>query len=66
MKIPLYMDINSFKYWTAIYIPDIVFLTGYWYRNINKARKRLEKQVFIALSVLPLNMGNSREERMGK
>ena len=31
------------------HIPDIVFLTGYWYRNINKARKRLEKPVFIAL-----------------
>ena len=29
-------------------ITDIVFLTGYWYRNINKARKKLEKQVFIA------------------
>ena len=28
MEVPLYMDINSFKYWTAI-IPDIVFLTGY-------------------------------------
>ena len=24
------------------------FLTGYWYRNINKARKKLEKQIFIA------------------
>jgi hypothetical protein len=31
------------------YIPDIVLLTGYWYRNINKAKKRLKKQVCIAL-----------------
>ena len=31
------------------HIPDIVFLTGYWYRNINKAKKRLKKQVVIAL-----------------
>jgi glucose-6-phosphate-specific signal transduction histidine kinase len=33
------------------HIPDIVVLTGYWYRNTNKAKKRLEKQVFIALSL---------------
>jgi hypothetical protein len=31
------------------HIPDIVFLTGYLYRNIIKAKKRLKKQVFIAL-----------------
>jgi hypothetical protein len=30
------------------HIPDIVFVTGYCYRNINKARIRLEKQVVIA------------------
>ena len=31
------------------HITDIVFLTGYWYRNINKAKKRLEKQVLLLL-----------------
>ena len=65
MEVPLYMDINSFKYWTAIYIPDIVFLTGYWYRNINKARKRLEKQVFIALRCIATKHGQ-QSKSMGK
>ena len=48
MEVPLYMGIDSFKYWTAIYLIWF-FLTGYWYRNIIKAKKRLKKQVCIAL-----------------
>ena len=39
------------------HIPDIVFLSGYWHRNINKARKRLEKQVFIALRCIATKHG---------
>jgi hypothetical protein len=32
------------------HIPDIVFVTGYWYMNINKANKGLQKQDCIALN----------------
>jgi hypothetical protein len=44
----LYMDIIFFQILDC-HITDRVFMTGYWYWNINKAQKRLEKEVFIAL-----------------
>jgi hypothetical protein len=41
-------------------------LTGYWYRNINKARKRLEKQVFIALRCIATKHGQQSKRTYGK
>ena len=43
------MDINTILSNIGLPYTWYSFLTGYWYRNINKANKRLEKQVFIAL-----------------
>ena len=42
------------------------FLTGYWYWNINKARKRLKKQVCIALRCITTKHGYQSKRTYGK
>jgi hypothetical protein len=42
------------------------FLTRYWSRNINKAKKRLEKQVYIALRCNTTKHGYQSKRMYGK
>jgi len=42
------------------------FLTGYWCRNINKAKKRLKKEVFIALRCITTKHGYQSKRTYGK
>jgi magnesium-transporting ATPase (P-type) len=42
------------------------FMTGYWYRNIIKAKKRLKKQIFIALRCITTKHGYQSKRTYGK
>jgi hypothetical protein len=58
--------VTIFDHVVYCHIPDIVFLTGYWYENINKAKKRLEKRVFIALRCTTTKHGYQSKRTYGK